>query len=240
MDHMAHIHQWESLGAQIYAPNPEYTYLLDLNNFYRGFGFSKVMDFSVIKKFGELNGYNNCISVRPFNPGEQLNFENFSIKTIPFLGHSKAHVGLLLPKENVFHISCLGFDLKKLGEEGFGPWYGFEECSIEQYLQDIDKAESIFLEKAEYLTSSHSYIVKNPDNTPFSYMRNKIAKNQNLVDQAIMSLKLSNDTKDNVKDLLKLDIFFPKSKMSGFMLEIYNFWESGIIRKHLEMSEYLK
>jgi hypothetical protein len=28
--------------------------------------------------------------------------------------------------------------------------------------------------------------------------------------------------------------------MSGFMVKIYNYWESVIISKHLERSEYLK
>lgn len=240
MDHMAHIHEWESLGAQINAPIPEHSYLLDLYNFYKGFGFSKVMDFSVIKKFGDLNGYDKCNNVKPFNPGVKLNFENLVVKSIPFLGHSKAHVGLLLPEEKILHISCLGFDQRKPGEDGFGPWYGFEECSIDQYQEDINLAESIFLEKADLLTSSHSYIVKNPDPTPFSYMREKIKNNQNLVDQAILSLKSSRNSKVYIEDLLELDIFFPKRKMRGFMLEIYNFWEIGIISKHLERSEHLK
>ncbi|MFX1243255.1 MAG: MBL fold metallo-hydrolase [Promethearchaeota archaeon] len=240
MDHMAHIHQWESIGAVVNAPIPEHTYLLDLYNFYEGFGFNKVMDFSVIKEFGQLNGYKSCINIKSFNPGEKLIFENLIIESIPFLGHSKAHVGLFLPNEKILHISCLGFDQRKPGEDGFGPWYGFKECSIDQYIKDIDLAESIFLEKADLLTSSHSYIVKNPDKTPFIYMRDKIAKNQDLVDQAIISLKSSDTSEISIKDLLELDLFFPKRKMKDFMLEIYNFWESAIISKHMERSKYLK
>ncbi len=240
MDHMAHIHQWESLGAAIHAPIPENTYLLDLYNFYEGFGFNKVMDFSVVKKFGELNGYQKCVNVNPFNPGEILEFENVILETIPFLGHSKAHIGILLPTERIIHISCLGFDQRKPGEDGFGPWYGFDECSIDQYQKDIDLAESVFLEKADLLTSSHSYIVKNPDKTPFTYIREKIAKNQTKVDHAIMKFKQSNKSEIIINDLLELDIFFPKSKMKGFMLDIYNYWESGIISKHIERSKYLK
>ena len=238
MDHMAHIHQWESLGAVIHAPIPEHTYLLDLYNFYRGFGFSEVMDFSIIKKFGELNGYQKCNNVNPFNPGDILGFEDFIIETIPLLGHSKAHIGILLPREKIVHISCLGFDQRKPGDDGFGPWYGFAECSINQYLKDIDLTESIFLERADFLTSSHSYIVKSPDITPFTYMREKIGSNQTIVDQAIMSIKSSNKSEITIDDLLELDIFFPKKKMKGFLLEIYNYWESGIISKHIERSKH--
>jgi glyoxylase-like metal-dependent hydrolase (beta-lactamase superfamily II) len=239
MDHMAHVHQWEILGAVIHAPAPEHTYLLDLHNFYEGFGFNKAMDFSAVRKFGELNGYHKCTNVNPIKLGDILQFENLIVETIPFQGHSKAHVGLLLPHERIIHISCLGFDQKKPRDDGFGPWYGFEECSIEQYLKDIDHCESIFLEKCDFLTSSHSYIVKNPDPTPFVYMREKIAKNQSTVDHAIISLKQSTKSDINIQDLLELDLFFPKRKMEGFLQQIYNFWETGIISKHVERSKYL-
>jgi glyoxylase-like metal-dependent hydrolase (beta-lactamase superfamily II) len=236
MDHITYVHQWEKLGARIHAPVPEYSYLLDLNNFYEGFGFDEGINFSVIKEFAKMNGYKPCSNVQPFKPGDAMNFEGVVIETIPFLGHSKAHVGLLLPLEKIIHISCLGFDLGKPGTDGFGPWYGFKECSIDRYLKDIDLAESIFLERSSILTSSHSYSVKNPDITPFTYMRDKIAKNQNIVDQAISSLKLTSESEVKLEDFLELDLFFPKKKMNSFLLEIYNFWESGIISKHIKRS----
>ena len=239
MDHIAHVHQWETIGAKIHAPFPEHTNLLDLRNFYEGFGFFEEIDFSVINKFAEKNGYKECQDVITFKPGHIFKFEDLIIETIPFLGHSKAHVGFLIPEERLFHISCLGFDKSRPEKDGFGPWYGFKECSIEQYLVDITKAELIFLERANFLTSSHSYIVKNPDKAPFIYMSEKIAKNQELVDNAIKAHNLTNKSMETINYLLNLDIFFPKRKMEGYLLKIYNFWESGIIRKHVERSENL-
>ncbi len=239
MDHIAHVHQWESLGAKIHAPFPEYANLLDLHNFYEGFGFFEEIDFSVINKFAKKNGYKECQEVIPFNPGHIFKFKDLTIETIPLLGHSKAHVGFLIPEERLFHISCLGFDKNRPEKDGFGPWYGFKECSIEQYLIDITQAELIFLERANFLTSSHSYIVKSPDTAPFIYMREKIAKNQELVDNAIKSHNLTNKSMNTINYLLNLDIFYPKRKKEGYLLEIYNFWESGIIRKHVERSELL-
>ncbi|MBY9014487.1 MAG: MBL fold metallo-hydrolase [Candidatus Lokiarchaeota archaeon] len=239
MDHIAHVHKWESIGAKIHAPFPEHVNLLDLRKFYKLFGFFEEINFSVINKFAKKNGYKECQDVIPFKPGYTFKFENLIIETIPLLGHSKAHVGFLIPEERLFHISCLGFDKVSPDKDGFGPWYGFKECSIEQYLIDITQAELIFLERANFLTSSHSYIVKSPDKAPFIYMREKIAKNQNLVDNAIKSHNLTNKSMDTINYLLNLDIFFPKRKMEGYLLEIYNFWESGIIRKHIERSEYL-
>jgi glyoxylase-like metal-dependent hydrolase (beta-lactamase superfamily II) len=239
VDHTCHVHAWEENGTKIHAPNPEANYLLDLQNFYKGFGFDEAMDYSSVVKFGELNGFQNCKQVNSFEPGESLKFENLCINTISFPGHSKAHIGFFLPTEKVFHISCLGFDKPKPEIDGFGPWYGFKKASIEQYIEDINRAESIFLNDAKYLTSSHSYIVINPDTHPFDYMRAKIENNQKQVDQALIksdSLKKPED--DAVKQLLKMDIFFPKKKLKDFLLEIYILWESWIIRKHIQRSKY--
>jgi len=240
MDHMAHVHHWEDLGAIIHAPIPENTYLLDLNNFYLGFGFNEKLDFSFIEKFAENNKYHPCKTVKPYIPGDKLTFEDFIVETIPFLGHSRGHVGFLLPSEKILHISCLGFDQPKPGREGFGPWYGFNECSIDQYLIDIDLAKSLFLEHSLFLTSSHAYTIKHPDTSPFSYMRNKIDHNQRIVDQAILSLKSTNKKNIEIKDFLEMDLFFPKKKLKGFIAEMYSYWESIIINKHIERSKHLK
>jgi glyoxylase-like metal-dependent hydrolase (beta-lactamase superfamily II) len=240
MDHISHVHAWEDLGATIYGPNPEVKTLLDLYQFYNMYGWEESVDYSLIEKFGKLNKYHECKKTKPFEPGDKLKFEEFELETIPFLGHSVSHVGLLLQKEKILHISCLGFDQPKPGIDGFGPWYGFRQCSISQYLDDIDKAEFIFIEGAEFLTSSHSYITKNPDKSPFEYMRRKIKENQQKVDIALSNLKPTPNFEKKVERLLKRDIFFPKSKMKGFLKKIYLFWERGIITKQVQRSKLLK
>jgi len=240
MDHIAHVYAWEEYGAKIHAPIPENECLLDLKNFYENFGFNETLKYSDIEKFGVINGYNNCEKVNSYYPGDKLKFENFEIETIRLTGHSKAHVGLFLQNERILHISCLGFDIPTPEGDGFGPWYGFKECSIENYLGDIDRAEIIFLEGAEFLTSSHSYIVKNPDKTPFEYMRRKIRDNQKKVDMALANLKLSPNFEEKAKKLLKQNLFFPKRKMKGFLKKIYSLWEYWIIVKHLQRSKILK
>jgi glyoxylase-like metal-dependent hydrolase (beta-lactamase superfamily II) len=238
MDHIAHVHQWEKLGTKVLAPYPEHEYLLDLEKFFTGFGWNESMDFSFIEKFAKLNGYQSCTEATPFSPGLSLKVDDNTIETIPLFGHSKAHTGFFLPKQKVLHISCLGFDQLEPGLNGFGPWYGFEECSIEQYFKDIELTERIFREKSDFLTSSHSYVVSRPDFSPFEYMKNKIKNNQIMVDQAILSLKEKN-LPVNTNNLLDLDIFFPKKKMDSFRKSMWSFWERKMLEKHLERSEYV-
>lgn len=244
MDHMAHVHKWEELGANICAPHLEAKCLLDLKNFYEAFNFNEIVDFSIVKKFGDANGYQPCKKPpKGFRPGDILIFEDLEVETLPFLGHSKGHVGFLLPNEKVIHLSCLGFDKPTPEKDGFGPWYGFRECSIEQYFKDIDYAESFYLRYAKFLTSSHAFIVTNPDRSPFEYMRNKIEANQKKVDQAIEKLGLSSESDADeiqIGKFLDLDIFFPKRKMKGFLLDIYSLWEFWIIKKHIIFSGKIK
>lgn len=240
-DHICHVHAWEELGATIHAPIPEASFLLDLRNFYLGFGFGEGLDYSTVKEFAKLNGYQKSKQVKAFIPGETFQFDNFKIETISLQGHSKAHIGFLLPNEQVFHISCLGFDKPNPETEGFGPWYGFKETSISQYLEDINKAEEIFLQRTRILTSSHSYIVENPDLSPFEYMRKKIKNNQGKVDNALQVSNCTQTSENNaVSHLLDMDLFFPKSRLKGVVCEVYRFWESWIIRKHIQLSRFFK
>jgi glyoxylase-like metal-dependent hydrolase (beta-lactamase superfamily II) len=239
MDHITHVHAWERLGAKIHAPFPESNNLLSLNQFYETFIWTEGVDFSSIEKFAEINKYHECHHVRAFKPGTTLQFEDFTCETISFKGHSRSHVGFLLPSEEVFHISCLGFDRINPEKDGFGPWYGFNQCSIKQYLDDITLAESTFLEKAKFLTSSHAYIVKNPDISPFEYMREKIGKNQEIVDRGLKVLKPGLNFEEKIKKLLEMDLFFPKRKMKDFLFEIYCFWEKNFIEKHVQRSRII-
>jgi len=237
LDHICHVHAWEEVGTTIHAPLPEASFLLDLHNFYLGFGFDEGLDYSTVKEFANLNGYQKSKQVKAFTPGETLKFDDFRLETISFQGHSKAHIGFLLSNEKVFHISCLGFDKPDPETEGFGPWYGFKETSISQYLEDINKAEEIFLQRAKFLTSSHSYIVENPDISPFDYMRKKVSNNQEKVDNALNDSNNTHTSEDDaVQHLLDMDLFFPKSRLKGVIYEIYRFWESWIIRKHIQRS----
>ena len=59
------------------------------------------------------------------------------------------------------------------------------------------------------------------------------------MDQAIITLNESNKFHPDIDSFLELDLFFPKKRMKGFLREIYNYWETGFIIKHIERSKYL-
>ncbi|MCJ7771962.1 MAG: MBL fold metallo-hydrolase [Desulfobacterales bacterium] len=237
MDHAAHMYVWEQLGATLHAPHPEAHYLTDLYQFYKGYGWDENHDFSLVEQFAKLNKFQECKNIQSFQPGDTLTFENFYLETIPFTGHSKSHVGFLLPTERILHLSCLGFDQPSPGMEGFGPWYGFKESSIDQYLKDIDHAEFIFREKAQILTSAHAHVVRQSNTTIFDYMRQKISDRQQIIDHVLQTLDPRLELEDKVSKLLELDLFFPKNKIKGFLKDIYSLWESWIIRHHIQRND---
>jgi len=238
LDHSAHVHVWESLNVKIHVPLQEYEHLLDHKILLERFGFLEGLSLSTGKKFIDLNGYNECKQVHPFQPGSILDLDDLLVKTIHFPGHSFGHVGFYLQEPMLLHMSCLGFDQPNPNIDGFGPWYGFEHNSITQYLEDIDKAEKIFENNGNILTSSHSFVINKPSKVPFEYMRRKIEENQEKVDNALKCLGKNHFSEDEkVKELLKLDLFFPKHKMRGFLLEIYTLWELWFIKNHIKRSK---
>ena len=54
------------------------------------------------------------------------------------------------------------------------------------------------------------------------------------MDQALRSLPPQLVIEAKVSKLLEMDLFFPKHKIKGFLKNIYAFWESWIIKHHLE------
>ena len=72
-------------------------------------------------------------------------------------------------------------------------------------------------------------------------MRRKIKTNQEKVDNALNLSNLKELAENKIiNELLKMDLFFPKKKLKGVVLEIYRFWESWIIRKHVKRSMYFR
>ena len=85
------------------------------------------------------------------------------------------------------------------------------------------------------------YIVENPDLTPFEYMRKKIESNQEKVDNALnVSAGTQTSEENAVNNLLDMDLFFPKRRLEGVVNDVYRFWESWIIRKHIQRSRHFK
>ena len=235
MDHISHVSKWEELGAIIHFPFPHQNNLISLDAFLEDFGFLKELNKPIVEILGSLNHYVPCKrDPIVFQAGDILTFDKLEIQTIPLEGHSRGMVGLFFPIEKLIHISCLGFDLQKPGGDQFGPWYGFEECSLKLYYENIDTVEKIFLNSSDILTSSHSYVVREKNCEPFDYMRRKIMQNQKNILNAVQDYNEKGLNGDLIDYLLSLDLIYPKNKMKEQLRSTFRFWESWIIKNHLK------
>ena len=104
----------------------------------------------------------------------------------------------------------------------------------EEYVVDYNVKINALEAKVDSLHSVNDHLVFKIDT-----LNQEINKNQEVEDQAILSLKTTKGNEISTEDLLELDLFFPKKKMRGFLLTIYNLWEYWIIKKHMERSRVI-
>ena len=260
MDHIANVWKWEELGANIYLPSPfPSTLLLDPLNFLKQFHFEEYVSLPTGYQLCETNGFHPCRQpAKSYSPGDPLPIDpgNYSIMSIPLYGHGIGHTGFLFPDLAIVHISCLGYDLRHPyhsdrpddpNNSGFGPWYGFPDCSLSQYWADIFKIEEKFeelIQKDLYtpiLTSSHAHVIRGRATEVFDYLRQKIMANHEKIRAKVQDVNLldcqpeeieKNDEKI-LQKLLQEDIIFPKRKMHGWLRELYTFWEYWHLKLHL-------
>ncbi len=254
MDHIANVWKWEELGAKIFLPSPfPSILLLDPLNFLTHFHFEDYVSLTTGYKLCETNGFHPCQQpAKSYSPGDPLPIDSFthSIMSIPLYGHSIGHTGFLFPDLAIIHISCLGYDLRHPynpdhtddpNNSGFGPWYGFPDCSLSQYWTDISKIEEKFEELLQkdpdypILTSSHAHVIRGKATKAFDYMRQKIMVNHQNIRTKVQDLNFSDCQQEEkiMENLLLEDIIFPKRKMHDWVRELYTFWEYWQIKLHL-------
>ncbi|MHA1674125.1 MAG: MBL fold metallo-hydrolase [Promethearchaeota archaeon] len=259
MDHIANVWKWEELGANIFLPSPfPSNILLNPLNFLKHFHFEDYVSLATGYKLCETNGFHPCRQLaKSYSPRDLLPIDSIklTIMSIPLYGHSIGHTGYLFPDLAIVHISCLGYDLRhpyNLDNTdypknlGFGPWYGFPDCSLSQYWADISKIEEKFEEFNQedqlipILTSSHAHVIRGNATKVFDYMRQKIMKLHEKIRTLLRDLNLLDlqDEEKILEILLKKDIIFPKRKMQGWLQELYTFWEYWLLKLHLPFTGY--
>lgn len=86
-----------------------------------------VLDHLKFKGFREFSTYDGSFS---------LDLRKTKIVFIPAPGHSPGHMTAHFPEENILFTSDLGFT-DELGFGPFGPWYGFKDCDICDYVESL-------------------------------------------------------------------------------------------------------
>lgn len=278
LDHSCHVHRFvEIFNGLVYAPEPEVSVILEHNGFFNVYQIHEMMEIpNLMDSYHHLKyeilqfGIIPKQKITTFVLGYKFDFGTIQIDTIPLTAHSIGHVGFFLTfPENglkIFHNSCLGLDHPKLStdgkpKDGFGPWYGFKQSDITDYLEDITKSEIIF-QDCDILTSSHGIVfthskipiqiihggrihikeLSSEDDleSPFDYMRRKIQERENFIREAIMKLEIEekdicrvSKSRELIRKLLDMDLIYSRSRIPPKQLAAYKFWEHYLIVNHL-------
>jgi glyoxylase-like metal-dependent hydrolase (beta-lactamase superfamily II) len=238
LDHVTHLHLFqEHSSCEIYVPEPDAPYFEDITLHRKHFGYDqrglaenwmnltfKEFQFSPVKSF------------QSFSITSPLRFGEITLQPISFPGHGPAHVG--------FHITCgpcppfsatnnqvlfysdIGIDI---GGQQFGPWYGFRTLKVKEVRADVDRAEEIHRRLNLPMVSSHGPLYPTYSPEPYAYIREKLQQREQKIIDALKKLGGT----ASVADLLPLDLFYPKRKMSGNLLKLVAYWEEGFLENHL-------
>lgn len=236
LDHSAHVHLYEeALEARVHVPASERRALLDLEALMQAYGLTGDEIAPYWREFARDHvHYQPCADAAPFTPGTEVQFGDYAIETIPLPGHCTGHHGYLVrPPEGaaVLHVSCLGLDRRFPGDaRRFGPWYGFANCELAQYREDIQAVEALHATlDAVVLTSSHGLVYRDLTGAPFAYLRDKIREKEAAIVKAFRGQRTL-----AIDDLLARDVIFRKRKMESPLREVYRHWEAWILRHQFE------
>jgi len=242
MDHIANVWQWERLGANIHLPAPYPSeFLTDSLVFLSHFRFAEYSTLESGHMLCSSNSFHPC--KRPahtYIPGEPIRHGKWDIQTLPLFGHGQGHTGFFFPRREILHMSCLGYDLRSPDDKGFGPWYGFPDCSLPEYWKNIADMEQKFLIECQdpILTTSHATVLTEKTAFPFTYMREKIiSTHQKIRDiSKTHGLETTNEV-EWVKAMIPHDPLFPKKKMRPWLKDIYGLWETWHLKHHFPYIE---
>jgi hypothetical protein len=239
LDHVSHLYNYQDLSqCQIYVPEPDADYFRDITLHRKHFGYDRVgiannwMDLV----FNEFQ-YRHVKHYLPFSITDPLKIGGVVLTPISFRGHGPGHVGFHCicnpvpyftkgANECLFY-SDIGIDL---GGQEFGPWYGFQELSLQDVKADVDKAEQLHERLNIPMVSSHGGLYPSYTPEPYEYIRTRLAQRDKKIIDAMKSLG-GNAT---VAELMPFNIFYPKHKIKGNLQKLVTYWEEGFLANHLK------
>jgi len=152
--------------------------------------------------------------VGTFGDGDVFDTGSVEMKVVHLPGHSPGHCGFLEPKSRTVFSADICCD-------SFGPWYGHECCSMEDFESSIDKLVDI---DPKVLITAHTPHLKE---NIIRALQNYKAKIE------VRNLKLLELLKEPMtfKGLLALRPLY--SHIIGELKLPFSFWEEVMLRKHL-------
>lgn len=166
-DHFSSLHVIEGVPVYIPAYSAETVSHLDLLG--KRYIKSDELAFNAWKEF-----MIDILGVRPIKKfftyleGDSFSSGKHLIRAVHTPGHTVDHHCFFEEKSSTLFSTDI--DLTP-----FGPWYGHEECSIQSFLESIEKVQRL---KPRVVASSHMYPLSMGNSNPFEDYAEKIAKRE--------------------------------------------------------------
>ncbi|MDY6968776.1 MAG: MBL fold metallo-hydrolase [Spirochaetota bacterium] len=211
----------EMTSAEIYVPVEEEGRSLSMDKMKKDLGvWGKFVEPAWEKIITENMGFQESSKEITYKNGHIFDLGRIQLKAIHTPGHSKGHYCFLSNDKELLFASDLGID-------SFGPWYGYLDSNLNEFLKSIDMIRSLNIDKA--LSSHHDTLILNIDE--WLNRCNQIVNNRE--EKILGSLK---EGRKDINDLSKYGIVYHNlTKISGPMKKFLTFFEENMLKEHLRI-----
>jgi len=211
----------KTTSAEIYVPEQEEGNTLSLERMKSRLGvLGKYVEPSWDKVVKGVMGFRESEREITYGEGHLFDFGKTRMEAIYTPGHSPGHFCFLLRGEELLFSSDLGLD-------SFGPWYGYLNSSLPDYLHTIEKVKKIGIKRA---LSSHTDGIDDD-------LRKGLDRCLEIIgmrEERIMELLKKGEKRERY--LARYGIIYHNlNNFHGPMREFLTFFEENMIREHLNI-----
>lgn len=164
----------------------------------------------------ETMNFKNCRPTDCYNSRTTFKFGKTTFKPVYTPGHTKDHYCFYEPRKRI--LFSFDYDLTSF------PWYGHRESSIPEFRESIKKLKLL---SPKIVVSSHRRIIAENIDAEFNRFYEILSKR----DEKILSLLGNGKTVDQLVE------YAPIYGKFSYAESILRYWESEMIKKHLEELE---
>jgi glyoxylase-like metal-dependent hydrolase (beta-lactamase superfamily II) len=211
----------ETTSAEIYVPEQEEGNTLSLDRMKGMLGvLGKYVESSWEKIVKDVMEFRESKREITYGEGHVFDFGKTRMEAVHTPGHSSGHFCFLLHGEEFFFSSDLGLD-------SFGPWYGYLNSSLEDYLYTIEKIKKTGFKR---IISSHRGEIIHDLRKGLDRCLAIIEMRENKI------VKLLREGGKRKGELARHGIVYRNlNNFNGPMREFLTFFEENMIREHLKL-----
>jgi len=206
-------------SAEIYVPEQEQGYTRSLEKMKKGLGVrGRAIEPAWDKIAKKILPNNKSCRELPLREGQIFDFGKIRLEAIYTPGHSPGHFCFFLQDEDLLFVSDLGLD-------SFGPWYGYLNSELGDYLSTIKKIKKMGIKRG--LASHYGGVIDDLDKG-----LDRCLKIVDRRENRIVEL-LKNGPKD-VDELAQCKIIYNNIDELQFPYDAFIlFFEKNMIKQHL-------